>query len=278
MAETIPPVSVTEQKDVRVVEFTNNRILDEANIAEIGTGPERPDRRAKTTPSCCWISPTVDHLGVRRAGDAHQRQQARSRQKNGQLRLANIKPQIFEVFVITKLNKLFRILPTRTKRWRASTSRTTRAAASGLRTRSARRECFRTGHRSWRRRAQGRVGDGGGGGRRTAKVTLVCTIPSDFDAGRDVQAGDPRRTSSATASASDAPFAIRIALEEAMVNAIKHGNRLDPNKTVHVEAQRHPRAGRDHHRRRRPGLRPLRRPRPARRRKPLKSPAAAASC
>ena len=37
----------------------------------------------------------------------------RIRQKNGQLRLANIKPQIFEVFVITKLNKLFRILPSR---------------------------------------------------------------------------------------------------------------------------------------------------------------------
>ena len=30
MAETIPPLSVTQQKDVRVVEFTNNRILDEA--------------------------------------------------------------------------------------------------------------------------------------------------------------------------------------------------------------------------------------------------------
>jgi anti-sigma B factor antagonist len=35
------------------------------------------------------------------------------RERNGQLRLANIKPQIYEVFVITKLNKLFRILPTR---------------------------------------------------------------------------------------------------------------------------------------------------------------------
>ena len=37
----------------------------------------------------------------------------RTKLKNGQLRLANIKPQIYEVFVITKLNKLFRILPTR---------------------------------------------------------------------------------------------------------------------------------------------------------------------
>ena len=29
-------------------------------------------------------------------------------------------------------------------------------------------------------------------------------------------------------------FGIRLALEEAIVNAIKHGNRLDPNKQVHV--------------------------------------------
>ena len=35
------------------------------------------------------------------------------KQQNGQLRLANIKPQILEVFEITKLNKLFKILPTR---------------------------------------------------------------------------------------------------------------------------------------------------------------------
>ncbi len=35
------------------------------------------------------------------------------KERNGQLRLTNIKPQIYEVFVITKLNKLFRILNTR---------------------------------------------------------------------------------------------------------------------------------------------------------------------
>ncbi len=33
----------------------------------------------------------------------------RIKQRNGQLRLANIKPQILEVFQITRLNKLFRI-------------------------------------------------------------------------------------------------------------------------------------------------------------------------
>ena len=36
MADTIPPLSVTEEKGIRIVEFTNSKILDEANIAEIG--------------------------------------------------------------------------------------------------------------------------------------------------------------------------------------------------------------------------------------------------
>ena len=111
MAETIPPLSVTEQKDVRVVEFTNNRILDEANIAEIGSSlnvlvDERPN------PKLLLDFGTVDHLSSAALGmliNANKR----IKEKNGQLRLANIKPQIFEVFVITKLNKLFRILPTR---------------------------------------------------------------------------------------------------------------------------------------------------------------------
>ena len=32
-------------------------------------------------------------------------------------------------------------------------------------------------------------------------------------------------------------FGARLALEEALVNAIKHGNRMDPTKTVHVRYQ-----------------------------------------
>lgn len=34
----------------------------------------------------------------------------------------------------------------------------------------------------------------------------------------------------------DTLFALRLALEEALVNAIKHGNRRDPSKKVYVEA------------------------------------------
>ena len=111
MAETIPPLSVTEQKDVRVVEFTNNRILDEANIAEIGNSLNvLIDER--NNPKLLLDFGTVDHLSSAALGmliNANKR----IKERNGQLRLANIKAQIYEVFVITKLNKLFRILPTR---------------------------------------------------------------------------------------------------------------------------------------------------------------------
>jgi anti-sigma B factor antagonist len=111
MSESIPPVSVTQHKDIRIVEFTNNKILDEANIAEIGqTIAALVDER--DNPKILLDFSNVDHLSSAALGmliNANNK----IKQKNGQLRLASIKPQIFEVFVITKLNKLFKILPAR---------------------------------------------------------------------------------------------------------------------------------------------------------------------
>jgi serine/threonine-protein kinase RsbW len=75
-----------------------------------------------------------------------------------------------------------------------------------------------------------------GSNSRGAAGSFRVTIPSDFNAGRDVQdriLSDIQRYG----YSSDSEFAIRIALEEAMVNAIKHGNGLDPAKKVHVEAR-----------------------------------------
>jgi anti-sigma B factor antagonist len=111
MAESIPPVSVTHQKDIRVVEFTNNRILDEANISEIGqTLATLIEEREN--PKMLLDFSAVDHLSSAALGmliNANNK----IRERGGQLRLTNIKPQILEVFVITKLNKLFKIFPTR---------------------------------------------------------------------------------------------------------------------------------------------------------------------
>lgn len=111
MPETNSPVTVSSEKDVRVVEFTNNKILDEANIAEIGQTlssliDERPG------PKLLLDFSNVDHLSSAALGmliNANNK----IKQKNGQLRLASIKPQILEVFVITKLNKLFKICTNR---------------------------------------------------------------------------------------------------------------------------------------------------------------------
>src|ERR1041384_1846362 len=111
MAETSTPLSVTQLKDIRIGEVRDHKILGEANIAEIGqvlTGLID----AQEYPKILLDFGNVDHLSSAALGmliNANNR----IKQKNGQLRLANIKAQIFEVFVITKLNKLFRILPSR---------------------------------------------------------------------------------------------------------------------------------------------------------------------
>jgi serine/threonine-protein kinase RsbW len=62
------------------------------------------------------------------------------------------------------------------------------------------------------------------------------TIPSDFTACNDIQLRIMEDVEQ-NGFDSESIFAIRIALEEALVNAIRHGNRLDPRKKVHVEAE-----------------------------------------
>ena len=111
MAETIPPLSVSEEKGIRVIEFTNSKILDEANIAEIGnTLNVLIDENEN--PRLLLDFNTVDHLSSAALGMLINVNN-RVKQQSGQLRLADIRPQIMEVFEITKLNKLFRIYPTR---------------------------------------------------------------------------------------------------------------------------------------------------------------------
>jgi anti-sigma B factor antagonist len=111
MPESIPPLSVSQVKDARIVEFTSNKILDEANIQQIGQAltvliDERPN------PKLLLDFSSVDHLSSAALGMLLNVNK-RVKERDGQLRLTNIKPQIYEVFVITKLNKLFRILEAR---------------------------------------------------------------------------------------------------------------------------------------------------------------------
>lgn len=64
---------------------------------------------------------------------------------------------------------------------------------------------------------------------------VKATINSDFSAGFEVQ----QRILDAAVKhgfKEHCLFAIKIALEEALVNAIKHGNKLDPRKHITIEA------------------------------------------
>jgi serine/threonine-protein kinase RsbW len=66
-------------------------------------------------------------------------------------------------------------------------------------------------------------------------TSMKFNIPSDFAKGREVQTMIMDEVGKLKYN-SDSAFAIKLSLEEAVVNAIKHGNKLDPNKKVFVEA------------------------------------------
>lgn len=66
-------------------------------------------------------------------------------------------------------------------------------------------------------------------------TSMKFLIPSDYAKGREVQSRILDEVSKFKYN-SDSIFAIKLSLEEAMVNAIKHGNKLDESKHVYIEA------------------------------------------
>lgn len=61
-------------------------------------------------------------------------------------------------------------------------------------------------------------------------------IPSNMEAGRRILAELLRELETAGWSRRDV-FAVHLAMEESLVNAIRHGNRLDPNKCVSIQCR-----------------------------------------
>lgn len=92
---------------VTVVGFLDRNILDEANIQSIGEeiaslidqGP---------APKLLISFENVEHLSSAALGTLISINN-KVRNRDGELRLADIDPQIYEVFVITRLNNLFSI-------------------------------------------------------------------------------------------------------------------------------------------------------------------------
>ena len=104
-------VDVEEINDVTVVRFLDNKILDETNIAQIGERLFRlVDNDGKKKLLLDFAN--VEYLSSAALGklitlDKKMKAQA------GRMRLCNIRPGIYEVFAITRLNKVFDIRDSR---------------------------------------------------------------------------------------------------------------------------------------------------------------------
>ena len=107
MAQAESRLTVQRDGEVTVIRFMDRNILDEASIQAIGEEILQ-HVGASTSPKLLIDFTNVDHLSSAALGTLITVNN-KVRQKDGQLRLCNIDPQIYEVFVITKLNKLFQI-------------------------------------------------------------------------------------------------------------------------------------------------------------------------
>lgn len=107
MASGDSRIRVKRVENVTQVEFIDRNILDEANIQVIGQEIAQLVDGAPN-PKLLISFSGVEHLSSAALGTLIAvNNQVRNR--SGQLRLANIDPQIYEVFTITRLNKLFSI-------------------------------------------------------------------------------------------------------------------------------------------------------------------------
>lgn len=100
-------LEVSEVGDITVVRFVDRKILDEASIQELGTELFQLVEQENRGKLVLNFS-KVDFLSSAALGKLitlDKKVKARS----GKLKLSNIRPEIYEVFAITKLNKLFDI-------------------------------------------------------------------------------------------------------------------------------------------------------------------------
>ena len=98
---------ITEQDGVTRIEFLDRNILDEASIQRIGEEITELIDNA-SDPKLLISFNNVDHMSSAALGTLitiHHK----IRNRSGELRLADIDPQIQEVFSITKLDRIFTI-------------------------------------------------------------------------------------------------------------------------------------------------------------------------
>ena len=107
MTESSAHLNVQQRESVNVVEFSDRKILEELSIREI---EDELFALVAATPAIQLLLnfANVEHLSSAALGMLINLQKEVGKQ-NGRLKLADIRPQIYEVFKITRLSKLFDI-------------------------------------------------------------------------------------------------------------------------------------------------------------------------
>ncbi|MCA9100594.1 MAG: STAS domain-containing protein [Pirellulales bacterium] len=100
-------LEVSEVGDVTVVRFVDRKILDEANIQELGQELYHLVEKEGRKQLLLNFS-NVEFLSSAALGKLITMDK-KVKVNGGRLQLSNIRPEIYEVFAITKLNKLFDI-------------------------------------------------------------------------------------------------------------------------------------------------------------------------
>ncbi len=111
MPEDRPRLTVSTEGNVTVVGFCDRKILDEVTIMRIGDQLNALVAEAEV-PRMLLDFSSVAHMSSSALGvliTLHKR----IREKSGQLRLCNIEPAIYEVFLITHLYEIFTICDSR---------------------------------------------------------------------------------------------------------------------------------------------------------------------
>ena len=104
-------LDVSQEDNVTVVQLLDRKILDEMSIMQIGDAIN--DLLAESsTPKLVLDFSSVAHMSSSALGmliTLHKR----IRERDGQLRLCCSQPSSYEVFVITRLNEIFRVCQSR---------------------------------------------------------------------------------------------------------------------------------------------------------------------
>jgi anti-sigma B factor antagonist len=109
MASLKPRVSVEYDEKAIIVTFTDEKILEERDIAELQDSLNGVIEQADKInlvldfSTVKFLSSAVLGLLIRVSKKVYERE--------GQLRLCNISPRIYEIFKITRLTKIFDIYP-----------------------------------------------------------------------------------------------------------------------------------------------------------------------